>query len=210
MMLHGGALGDLEVRAKGDGSRVIAGRFPYGATATLSDGGRKGRPKKERFAPGAFSYRVNDPEADIMLLAGHRFDKPLASRKAGTLTLEDTPSALTFIATITAAIAATMHGRDALTLLDEGLATGLSPGFRLPPERAVPRDQAERIEDEGHNPEAGEHNALIRTILAALLFELSIVTKPAYDEAQVEARSWEAPPRLVRPALSRHGAFRWR
>jgi len=209
MMLHGGALGELEVRAKGDGSRVIAGRFPYGATAVLSDGGRKGRPKKERFAERAFAYRVDDPEADIMLLAGHRFDKPLASRKAGTLTLEDSPSALTFVATLTTAILNTMHGRDALTLLDAGLATGLSPGFRLPPERAVPRDQAERIEDEGHNPEAGEHNALIRTILAALLFELSIVTKPAYDEAQVEARSWDAAPKVARPVMSKRGALKW-
>jgi len=30
------------------------------------------------------------------------------------------------------------------------------------------------------------YNAIIRTIFAALLFELSIVTRPAYDEATVE------------------------
>ena len=78
-MLYGGTIhgGGLEVRREPDGSVKLAGRFPYGKTAVLSDGGRRGRPRKERFAPRAFQFRVDDPEAEIHLLSGHSFDKPL-------------------------------------------------------------------------------------------------------------------------------------
>lgn len=189
-MLWGGAGGEFELRAKRDGSKVLGGRFPYRSLAVLSDGGRSGRPRMEKFAPGAFSHTVADEEADVLFLSGHRFDKPLASRSAGTLKLNDTPEALEFEARVIREIAETSHGRDALALLEAGLATGISPGFRMPPERAVPREQAEKIEEEPMRPERGQHGALIRTIMAAILFELSIVTRPAYPEAQVEERCW--------------------
>jgi HK97 family phage prohead protease len=190
MILFGASETGLELRRQADGSTRLAGRFPYNRLAVLSDGGRNGRPRKEQFAPRAFGFRVDQPSEEIHLLVGHDFAKPLASRGAGTLRLTDSDEALTFEATISQAIAETSFGRDALALIAAGLAVGLSPGFRLPPERAVPRDQAERIEEEPMRPEAGMHGALIRTILQALLFELSIVTRPAYDAAQVEARCW--------------------
>mgnify|MGYP001793328926 FL=1 len=82
-----------------------------------------------------------------------------------------------------------------------GLIVGISPGFRLPPKRAVA--QPEKVEDEGFDPENGAHNAIIRTVMQALLYELSIVTRPAYPEAQVEARSWDVPDRsdtLIKPS----------
>jgi len=203
MMLFGAAAPSLELRNEDDGSRVLTGRFPYGAMAVLSDGGRRGRPLKERFAPRAFGFRVDDPEAEISLLVGHDFGKPLASKLARTLTLTDSDDALTFEARILPDVASTSHARDALALLSAGLATGLSPGFRMPPERAVPN--AEEIEDEPNNPEEGQHRARIRTILQALLFEISVVTRPAYDEAQVEARNWNpvahAPERPALPSL---------
>jgi len=73
----------LELRREGGETR-LRGSFPYGSLAVLSDGGRRGRPRKERFAPRAFGFRVEDPEAEIHLLAGHSFDRPLASKRAGT------------------------------------------------------------------------------------------------------------------------------
>jgi hypothetical protein len=94
------------------------------------------------------------------------------------------------------AIAETSHGRDALAMIAAGLAVGISPGFRIPPKRAVP--DAEEIEEEDDDPDNGEHRAIIRTIKAALLYELSIVTRAAYSEAQVEARNW-CPGFLRRP-----------
>ena len=195
-MLWAPANGGLSVRAEGDGSRVITGTFPYGVTATLSDGGRNGgRPRKERFKARAFSFRVDDPEADINLLVGHDFAKPLASKLTGSLSLTDADDALTFEARVAADVADTSHGRDALALINAGLAVGLSPGFRIPPQRAV--EEAETVEDE----DPAEGDAIIRTVNQALLYELSIVTRPAYKESQVEARSWA----LSRPATRRRG-----
>lgn len=181
-MDFGQADGGLIVRAEPDGTQVLSGRFPYGSLAVVSDGGRRGRPRKETFASRAFEYRVNDPKAEIHLLYGHDFGKPLASRKGGTLDLKDGADALTFEARILPAIAETSHGRDALALITAGLAVGLSPGFRIPPERAVP-DAEEVVEED-----PSEGTALIRRIKAALLFELSIVTRPAYPDAGVEPR----------------------
>ena len=214
MMLWGGATGDgLELRATRGGGARLAGRFPYGTTATLSDGGRRGRPRKERIGKRAFRYRVETPDPDggkqeIHLLSGHDYGRPLASVRSGTLELRDTDEALSFEAEITAEIAETTHARDALALIRSGLAVGISPGFRIPPSRAVP--VAEEITEEPNAPEQGQHRAIIRTVLDALLYELSIVTRPAYPEAQVEARSWERtgadPAALIVPAHLR----RWR
>lgn len=187
-MLTGFADGGLELRKRASGALALQGRFPYGKRAVLSDGGRTGRPKKEVIAPRAFAYRVDRPEEDIHFLVGHSFDKPLASRGAGTLDLVDADDALTFTATITPEMQEVSYVKDMLASIAAGLTLGLSPGFRLPPKRAVP--EPEKIEDEGHDPENGAHNAIIRTVLAALLYEISIVTRPAYPEAQVEARNW--------------------
>lgn len=195
-MLTGFADGGLELRKRASGALALQGRFPYGKRAVLSDGGRTGRPKKEVIAPHAFAYRVDRPEEDIHFLVGHSFDKPLASRGAGTLGLVDADDALTFTATITPEMQEVSYVKDMLASIAAGLTLGLSPGFRLPPKRAVP--EPEKIEDEGHDPVNGAHNAIIRTVLAALLYEISIVTRPAYPEAQVEARNW-GPDGLIMP-----------
>ncbi len=198
--------GGLEVRrSKGGGAR-LSGSFKYNSRAVLSDGGRSGRPRKESFASRAFSYRIDRQEEDIHILVGHDFGKPLASRGAGTLDIRDTDDAVLIEAEITPTIADTSHGRDALALLEAGLAVGLSPGFRLPPKRAVARP--ERIEEEPNDPSRGMHRALIRTITAALLFEFSLVTKPAYPDAQVEMRNWTLTNVAVPPRV--HATSRWR
>lgn len=214
-MLFGGVAdgGGLELRRDDDGGVRLSGRFPYGQPAVLSDGGREGRPRKELFEPRAFAFRIDDPDAEIHLLTGHSFDHPLASRGTGTLSIRDTAQAVLFEANITRAIAETSHGRDALALLGAGLAVGISPGFRIPPKRAV--EDAETIEEE---PDDGrpspldgqpQRGALIRRIKAALLFEFSIVTRPAYSQAQIEARNWQ-PATLPRFRDLSNPLNRWR
>ncbi|WP_319798777.1 HK97 family phage prohead protease [Nitrobacter sp.] len=179
-------IGDLELRAARNGRRRLRGRFPYKKRAVLSDGGRKGgRPQKEEFASRAFGYRVQDQTAEIHLLVGHSYDKPLASKLTNTLHLVDSDEALTFDAEITPEIADTSYGADILKQIDGGLSVGISPGFRLPPPRAVAKPEV--YTDEGHDPARNMHNARIRTILQALLYELSIVTVPAYKLATVTA-----------------------
>lgn len=199
-LAHGSLLGDLEVRSSARG-RSLRGRFPYNRRAVLSDGGRNGgRPQKEEFAPRAFEYRIKDPEAEIHLLVGHSYDKPLASKLGGTLKLRDTDDALTFEAEIDQALAEVSHVRDALALLGAGLMVGISPGFRIPPPRAVPKSEAEEWIDEEFDPDKGMHRAQIRRIKQALLYELSIVTSPAYKDAAVEPRAPTGEPRAIIPA----------
>lgn len=190
-LLFGGAGGALEIRAGVNGAAWIAGRFPYGARAVLSDGAGRGRRREERFAPRAFERRIIDPKADIYLLAGHAIDRPLASRAAGSLAINENSDGVTFEAELSPGVAGTSHGRDALALLRAGLATGLSPGFVVSPD-------GERVSEEGE--------ALLRTITRADLFELSIVTVPAYSAAQAEARNWT--PDAI--GARRHPFNRWR
>lgn len=207
-MLWGGHSGGLEIRKRASGAMALRGRFPYGKPAVLSDGGRTGRPRKEIIAPKAFAYRVDKPEEDLHLLVGHQYSRPLASRGAGTFDVKDSANALTFEATITEEMQEVSYVRDILVSIRAGLTLGISPGFRLPPKRAVP--EPEKIEDEGHDPENGAHNAIIRTVMAALLYEVSIVTRPAYPEAQVEARSWDVARDGIKPAANLNHLSRWR
>lgn len=207
-MLWGVHQGGLELRRDRSGETRLRGRFPYGQPAVLSDGGRSGRPQKEIIASRAFSYRVEDPDEDIHLLLGHDYDHPLASKGTGTLSLRDTAEALVFEAVISRTISETSYGRDALAMIGAGLAVGISPGFRVPPKRAVP--DAEDITDEPDRPEEGMHRAIIRTIKAALLYELSVVTRPAYPQAQVEARDWQMRRAEKPDAGLRRALDRWR
>jgi HK97 family phage prohead protease len=190
----------LELRAAGDGTRRLTGRFPYGKRAVLDSGGKGRRPKKEQFAPRAFGFAVDDPEREVHLLIGHSFDRPLASRKAGTLTLADSDEALTFEAVLTPEIQRTSWAADFLAGFAAGLIIGISPGFRVAPPEAV--EKPEEVTEEP--PEEG--NALIRTIFAAVLFELSMVTRPAYAETEADLRQFRLPPapRLIHPSS------RWR
>jgi uncharacterized protein len=170
-MLWGGAAagGALELRRDDKGGVRLSGRFPYDSETELAPG------RRERFAPGAFGARVASGE-DVHLLAGHDFDRPLASRAAGTLTLRDDADALTFEATLTSEAAATSWARDFLSAHAAGLIRGLSPGFRVAP-------GGDAVERRGAD--------LVRTIRAADLFELSAVTVPAYPAAQLSARNWQ-------------------
>ncbi|WP_375229899.1 HK97 family phage prohead protease [Roseobacter sp. S98] len=191
----------LELRREGDGTRRLRGRFPYGKRAVLSAGGNGRRPRKEQFAPGAFSFAVDDPDREIHFLLGHSFDHPLASRKNGTLMLTDTPEALIFDAILTVEIQRASWVQDFLAGFAAGLIIGISPGFRIPPPEAVP-DAEETIEED-----PSEGNALIRIISAAVLFELSAVTRPAYDETEIEERD-KGP--LILPKPRQHVSARWR
>src|SRR5690625_2017246 len=129
---------DLEIRDGGDGSRRLSASFPYNSNAVINAGGNGRRPRKERFAPGAFSFAVNDPGRDIHLLVGHSFDKPLASKNAGTLAFRDSDKALTLEATITPELQEASWWRDFAAAYAAGFIGGISPGFRIAPSHIVP------------------------------------------------------------------------
>lgn len=164
-MLWGASIGALELRSEGGETRLSA-TFPYARETELAPG------RREVIAPRAFADRIEAGE-NIFLLAGHDFNKPLASRAAGNLTLTDDDEALRIEARIDAG---TSWARDFLAAHASGLIRGISPGFRV-------ASDGERIERRS--------DGLLRTVTRAALFEISAVTRPAYPAAQIEARAWE-------------------
>ena len=167
---------ELELRQDG---REIAGRFPYRSLATIA---ATGRTRKESFAPRAFSFAVDTPTRDIHLLAGHSYDRPLARKGNGSLVLTDSDDALTFRAMLPVEAEQPTYMRDALLELRAGLVGGISPGFNVPPASAVAG--AEEL-----IPEPGNPNVFVRLIRSAVLFELSLVTRPAYPDTVLDLRA---------------------
>jgi HK97 family phage prohead protease len=184
-LLWGGIGGGLELRAADNGGTRLSGRFPYASPTELGPG------RRETIAARAFRSRIDAGE-EIHLLLGHDWRRPLASTRAGSLTLRDGDDALVFEATIGPEMAASTTGKDALAMIRGRLATGISPGFR------VPRG-GDEVREEG--------DGLLRVVREAELHELSVVTRPAYQCAQVEARNWTPEERQIcRPSHLR----RWR
>ena len=178
---------DLEVRRAGKRPKIV-GSIPYKTLATISD---RGKVRKETIEPGAFAFALADETREINLLFGHSFDRPLASRRGGGLILADTPEALEFEASIAPELEEVTHIRDALNMLEAGLVTGVSPGFSVPPRDVVP--DAERLV-----PEPGNPGVFIRSLSALVLYELSLVTRPAYEASEAELRAMQTPAHPVR------------
>jgi uncharacterized protein len=185
-MLWGGFKGGLNVRTLADGETRLSGRFPYSSVTTLSDGVEK---RREVFEARAFGASVAT-DGDIHLLVHHDFDRPLASRAAGSLTIEDTDEALTFEATLAPEMRNVGYVRDFLSTLAAGLVGGISPGFRVP---------------KGGDYVKRSGQGLLRVVRSADLLEISAVTRPAYPHAQIEARNWTPDIALGRklPAVQR-------
>lgn len=175
-----GAITPVEIRAEAGGARLRAS-FPYGVPSELAPG------RREVVAPEAFAW-----DGAAVFAYAHDMAKPLASVRAGTLELRNTPDALEITAMVEAG---TSWGRDFLEAHRAGLVTGLSPGFRVAP-------GGERVERQA--------DGVLRTITSAELVEVSAVTRPAYPAAQIEARSWAAGETVVdRNAVAR-AWHRWR
>ena len=172
---------ELEIRQGRLGGPAIAGSFAYGRLATLAD---RGRVRKESFGPRAFRFAIDeDTTREINLLSGHDFDQNLASRRAGSLDIEDTDAGVNFTAHLPELGDQPTYMVDAVKKIRAGLVGGLSPGFRVPPRSAVPN--AESIIPEPGNPAVG-----IRLIREAVLGEFSLVTRAAYaDASTIELRA---------------------
>ena len=152
-----------EVRQSGRG---LGGRFAYNVPTVLRSRGRK---RKQTVRPGAFAFAIQDETREINLLMGRDYDKPLASKQAGTLQLIDNPEALEFFVD---ALPDASYVRDFRAGLASGaFVAGIAALFSIPPESAVP-GATELIQDPD-NPDVD-----IEVVNEAVLTALAVVTRP--------------------------------
>ena len=175
--------GELEIR---EGGRLLRGLFPYNSLATVSD---RLKTRKETFSPGAFQFSIAEAQAkraQIDLLDGHSFDRPLANTLDDSVVFSEIPTengglSLVFEATLPLRSSQPTYMQDLILKVQSGLARGVSPGFRVPPKSVVAN--AETLEPEPGNPAVN-----IRRINQAVLYEMSIVTRAAYGDSIIESR----------------------
>ena len=208
--------GSLEVRQSG---RRLAGRFPYSQRsgdrqATVMD---RGRVRKERIGPDAFGWQLREfgklqqelaatiqaavDEARVQLLrqelerrnihvlAGHSYDRPMGDMLRSGARVTSTREAIDFEIDLPDEGAQPSYMRDVVAMVRAGLIGGISPGFRVPPRAVVPN---------GERLGTGAWQCLpsqVRVIENAVLSELSIVTRPAYSETDIDVRAQALAPR---------------
>ena len=197
--------GELEIRIRDRGG-VLRGRFPYGRTATVADRGRR---RKERIGPDAFGWQMREfqklmaeipkvvaaaaqqarrelleeqlERRNVHILAGHDFNKPLGDMKRGTARVVSTKEALEFEVDLPDEADMPTYMLDAIKEVRTGRAGGISPGFKIPPPGVVPG--AMTIE-----PEPGNPGVEIRVVNQAVLYEVSVVSRPTYGSTDVDLR----------------------
>lgn len=198
--------GDLEIRARG-GGRSMVGRFPYNRTATVRDRGKR---RKERVRSRAFGWQLKRFEqlqnemadaikngvaqaqreileeqlerANVHVLSGHSFDKPLGDMLKGTARFTDSDDALRFEVDLPDEKDMPSYMLDVVKEIRTNRAGGISPGFVIPPRSVVAN--AEEIIDEPGNP-----GVQIVVVNHAVLHEMSIVTRPAYGSTDIDIRA---------------------
>ena len=212
---------ELEIRAKG-GRRSIRGKFRYSpgpgrGMATIRD---RGRVRKERIEGDAFGWQLREfakvqkqlgeavenavdqariealqqelERRNVHVLAGHDFNRPLGDLKSGTATVTSTREVVDFEVDLPEEADMPSWMADTVKQIRTGRAGGVSPGFNVPPASVV-------ANAEGLEPEPGNPAVQVRVIRAAVLHELSIVTRPAYSDTEIDARAMNEPdPRPAR------------
>lgn len=215
-------------RGGGGGGRSIRGRFGLsrGGLTRKATVRSRGKIRKELLNRKAFSWSVREvirlkdsldrllkqgakkeviedatqelARRDIHVLAGHDFNKPLGSVVAGTATvtafddeIEEDPRLEFSVDLPEDENKWPSYMTDTVRQIEAGLIGGVSPGFSVPPKDVVPNA-------EEFIPEPGNENVLIRKINEAVLVELSLVTRPAYTETEVDVRTEDAEESYIR------------
>ena len=154
---------DAELRATSDGQMRVAGY------AAMFNREASGLPFREMIAPGAFT-RALQSDQPVYLLVNHDTDAlPLASTSAGTMTLREDATGLFMEANLDPA---NPRAQELHSVLSRGDATKMSFAF---------------IVNQGGESRDGD----LRVLTDLSLFEVSIVTWPAYDATEVGVRDGE-------------------
>lgn len=156
--------GGLELRQEGEPKPTIMGYAAVFDSLSEDLGGFR-----ERIKVGAFTRTIREG-ADVRALVDHDPSKILGRNTAGTLRLK--PNAKGLLSEIDPPD--TTAGRDIVESIKRGDVSGMSFGFMV-------------RSDEWHM----EDGVPIRELLDVDLFDVSVVTFPAYPETDVAVRSLE-------------------
>ncbi len=132
---------------------------------------------REKIAPGAFTNTLKNGD-DVRALIDHDPSRVLGRNLSGTLKLEQNTKGLK----VTIKPADTQAGRDILVSLERGDIDGMSFGFH------TVTDKWETIDGEE-----------VRTLEEVKLFDVSVVTYPAYPDTSVAVRSLEQAQEAAKP-----------
>jgi uncharacterized protein len=153
-----------EIRAAGDGRTIVgyAARFDVPSEPL---------PFTERIAPGAFRKSLSRRSKDVRLYVNHNSDMVLASKRSGTLRLEEDDRGLRFEADLPD----TTTARDLRELMRTGVVSTMSFGFTV-----------------ARGGDTWSADGSERTLTGIDLHEVSVVTGfPAYPQTTAAVRSLE-------------------
>jgi len=150
---------DFEVRAEGDGMSFTGYASVFNSPSEDLGG------FVEYVAPGAFKRSLQSRN-EVKLLWNHDSGEPLASLRGGTMQLVEDSRGLK----VTAQLPNTTRGRDVAELLRSKVISSMSFGFNV-------------IKD------SWSTNGQTRTLESVRLFEVSIVSFPAYEATTAQVRS---------------------
>ena len=150
---------DFEVRAEGDGMTFTGYASVFNSPSEDLGG------FIEYVAPGAFKRSLQSRN-EVKLLWNHDSGEPLASLRGGTMQLVEDERGLK----VTASLPQTSRGRDVAELLRTKVIDSMSFGFNV-------------IKD------SWARDGQTRTLESVRLFEVSIVSFPAYEATTAQVRS---------------------
>jgi hypothetical protein len=170
--------GAAQLRAAGEDGKTLVG-YPIVFNQWTEINGWEGR-FLERVAPGAVTKTLKDRDGKIPLLFDHGMDPQIGNKPLGKLSVLE---ARDYGLYIEAPLDETSYNADLGASLRSGALDGMS--FRM----TVTRDDSE-LPDEAteHNPDQLEE----RTLREIKLFEVSVVTFPAYEATTAGVRARDA------------------
>ena len=151
------SLGKTEVRTKQMELRALGDGMTFEGYAAVFNSPSEPLPFTEIVAPGAFSRSLKSRNR-MMLLWNHDTSEPLASTRNGSLRMVEDATGLK----VTATLPDTTRGRDVAELVRSGVIDSMSFGF------SVKKD-------------SWSTDGQTRTLQDVTLYEVSLVSQPAYE-----------------------------
>ena len=151
---------NISTRSKDDGPIKISGYAAvFNSRTSIGDW------FDEIIAPGAFERSISNSKADIRALFNHDWGKVLGRTKSSTLTLREDEKGLNF----ELELPNTTYARDLAESMERGDIDQCSFGFFV---------------DEGKERWDYSQEPALRTLEEVELYEISIVTLPAYENTE--------------------------